>query len=52
MILVIVVVVSVVVIIAEVLRLFKCREETEQNMQSLQWKIKLDYGSCRLLKKS
>ena len=32
--------VIVVVVIVEVLRLFKCGEETEQNMQGLQWKMK------------
>ena len=38
---VVVVVVVVAAVMTEVLRLFKCREETEQNMQGLQWKIKL-----------
>ena len=36
-----VLVVVVVVVMAEVLRLFKCGEETEENMQGLKNKIKL-----------
>ena len=30
------------VVIVKVLRLFECREETEENMQGLEWRIKLE----------